>query len=726
MIRLWTCLIIWNAGLLVGVGSVSAAEQPPTIPSEQLFPNTTQGFAAIADIDRLREHWNKTQIGQLMADPVMKPFSEDLRRQIEGRWSGIRKRLGLELDDIKDVAGGEVAIGGILPAPDTAAFAIVVDVTGHDEQVKALLAKVSKTLLARGGKQSQKVVGGVTITLFQVPAPQNALVGPADRTACYFHTDTLLAASDNLEVLVGILARAKGNPAGSLAQTPAFQAVMQRCAKDNGLKMPQIRWFINPLGYIRMIRITTPEDRRRKGKPIIEILENQGFEALQGVGGFVDFAVEGFEIIHRTAVSAPTPYQRAMKMLRFPNGADYAPQPWVPRDVAGYSTFYCDILNVFDNFGPLFDEVVGGEEFLFSVPLELQKNLDGGVTPKALAKKFDEAGLTLSPQAKLTTRTSGSAWRITDVIRTTVDGEVEVQQLTYVIRKGKEKLLVYEEVTGIWDEVVKSLEVDPNGPQIKLRDDLIKHLGQRVTILTKYEQPITPTSERLLFAIETSNPEVLAATIRKAMKNDPGAVRRELDGLEIWEIIGEEETDIPDIEIDLPSLGGDDDEEEDEEDDGQARLLPHAAVTVVGQGSGHLMVASHIDFLVEVLKPREARQQLGNAVNFKLIDATLTQPAFNVPQKCAQIFSETAEQFRPTYELIKQGKMPQGQTMFARVLNTMFGTGEEGVIRDQKIDGSKLPAFQVVRRKLGPAGVTATSEATPEFTGWFFKGITLK
>jgi len=726
VIRLWTCLIIWSVGLLVNVGTVSAAQQPPPITSENLFPDTTQGFAAIANVDRLRENWNKTQIGQLMADPVMKPFAEDLRRQIEGRWSGIRKRLGLELDDIKDVAGGEVGIGGILPAPDTAAFAIVVDTTGHDAQANALLAKVTKNLLERGGKQTQQVLDGVTITVFTLPPRTDALPGAPAPTACYFYSGNLLVASDNLPVLVGILTRAQGKQGGSLATVPAFQEVMQRCAKDNDLKMPQIRWFLNPLGYIRMVRVVTPDDRQRKGKPIIEVLENQGFSAVRGVGGFVDFAAEGFEIIHRTAVSAPGPYLKWMRMLRFPNGADYAPQPWVPRDVAGYSTFYCDILNAFDNFGWGFDELFGGEEFLFSVPSALQKDLDGGAIPKALAEKFDDTGLTLSPQAKLATRTAGKVWRIADQIKVTINGKVEVREVTYVIRKGTEKLLAYEEVTGIWEEVLRSMIEDPNGPQIDLREDLIKHLGQRVTILTKYEQPITPTSERLLFAIETNNPKALAATIRKAMEDDPSAKLRKHNGLEIWEIIEEEESGIPDIDIQLPSLGGED-EGDDEKEDGQARLLPHQAVTVVVQGnSGHLLVASHVDFLLEVLKPREKRQQLGNSVDYQLVNAAMAKPEFKVTQKCAQIFSVTAEQFRPTYELIKQGKMPEGQTMLARVLNTLFGTGEEGEIRKQKIDGSKLPEFQVVRRKLGPAGATVTSESTPAFTGWFIKGITLK
>ena len=51
-----------------------------------------------------------------------------------------------------------------------------------------------------------------------------------------------------------------------------------------------------------------------------------------------------------------------MNMLKLPNAADFTPQPWVPRDVATYTTLYVDILNAFDNFGPLFDELFGEGE----------------------------------------------------------------------------------------------------------------------------------------------------------------------------------------------------------------------------------------------------------------------------------------------------------------------------------------------------------------------------
>ena len=121
---------------------------------------------------------------------------------------------------------------------------------------------------------------------------------------------------------------------------------------------------------------------------------------------------------------------------------DFTPQPWVPRDVATYTTLYFDIGNAFKNFGSLFDELFGQGE------------------------------------------------------------------------------------TGVWEEVKQSLKEDPNGPQIDLGARLDRSSRPAVSVLTDYQLPITTTSERLLFAIETKDPKAVAAAIEKLMKNDPTVKRR--------------------------------------------------------------------------------------------------------------------------------------------------------------------------------------------------------
>ncbi len=477
--------LLWCLGSVLLIWGGRAACAAASRPSETLLPDTTEGFIAISNVDTLSEHWNKTQLGHLMALPVMQPCTKDIRRQLDERWSNIHERLGLGLDDLKGIPGGDVGIGLIAPAPGKAALAIVADVTGKLPQANEMLQKVTATQLQRGAKRSDVRVEGCpdVVIRFDLPVPeeekearQSTLRGsekseaakaeaeskaaaggrPADASAnqaFYCLTGNLLAVADNFDVLKGILGRASGHQNGSLADRKAFQTVMQRCKTDGGEGLPQIRWFIHPLGYAEAARAATPADRRRKGKSILEVLRNQGIGAVKGVGGFLDFAAEGYEMVHRTAVYAPLPYEKSMKILVLPNGGDLAPQRWVPRDIATYTTLYFDIANAFDNFGALFDELFGQGD------------------------------------------------------------------------------------RGAWEDVKQSLKEDPNGPQIDLRADLIKHLGRRVSVLTDYQLPITTTSERLLVAIEAINSKAVAAAIEKLMKNDPTVRRREVNGQVIFEFV---------------------------------------------------------------------------------------------------------------------------------------------------------------------------------------------
>jgi len=628
-------MAFWSIAVLVGMGgAVSLAAHP----SETLLPKTTAGFLAVADYNKFTEKWNETQLGKLMADPVMQPFEKDFRRQLQERWKGVRERLGLTLEDLHGVPGGEVAVGVIRPGANQSAIALLVDVTGHLDEAKAMLQKVSTNLTSSGAKQSQYTVGETTVILFDLPRrPQDPADGPP-RKAYYFLSGNLLGAADTADVVKGILSRMVASRQDSLADVPAYQTVIKRVQADAGRAPTQVRWFIHPLSYAEVMRAATPENRRRKGKSILEILQNQGFAAVQGVGGMVDFSADGYELIHRTAVHAPPPYEKSMKMLSFPNAYDYKPQRWVPRDIATYTSFYADILNGFDNFGPLFDELAG-------------------------------------------------------------EGE-----------------------KGTWGEVLKSLKEDPNGPQIDLRNDLFVHLGKRVSVLTDYQLPITPTSERLLFAVETSDPKTVALAIEKSMKNDPTAHRREHKGHVIWEIVEEEEPRVPKIDVGIPSLtpslatpskGKKDDEEEEKE---EVRLLPHAAVTVA---HGHVFIASHLDFLLKILTLPEERETLANSLDYRIVAATLDQ--LGIKEQFLRTFSRTDEEYRPTYELIRQGRMPESESILGRLLNALSGEARKGGVRKQQIDGSKLPDYQVVRRYLGPAGIVGSSESN----GWFFKGITL-
>ena len=620
----WGCLAIAIISLLSKAPCYGAV--PAT---ETLLPNTTKGFLSIASIDALRENWGKTQLGQMMQDPAMKDFIEDFRRQIQQKWTQTHQKLGITWDDLDGVPAGEVSVALILPSPTEVAFAILVDVTGHQQQAEALLEKINHNMTAKKATRTTNTAHGATITVFEIPKHEETPV----RHVAYVVKDDLLIASDNPKVIEGILARLAPEKTDALASLPAFEAIAKRCTTAAGDLKPNLRWFIEPFGYVDATRLASEQPRRR-GTDMLKILKGEGFPAVQGIGGFVNFSAEPYEMIHRTFIFAPgnaegERFTKSARMLDFPNGDTFTPPDWVPKELAGFASIYVNIKSVFENSKTLVNEIVGDEVF---------------------------------------------------------------------------------------EDVLESIRTDENGPRIDIRSDVIAFLGKRVMVMSDLQLPITPKSERVLIAVETADEKHTAEVIKKWMESDPDVRRLEINGHVVWEIV-DQKAELPMVTIEnsplaVAAAGGGDEEEPEEKP-----LLPNSAVTVA---YGQLLIATHIDILTKILTLDGKGEKLSASADYQRVQAEVARLA--QPQQFGQTFTRTDEAYRGVYELLRTGKMPEAESMVGKLLNALMGEGKEGVLRTQRIDGSKLPEFEQVRRYLGPASSTLTTESD----GWFVTGFLLK
>ncbi|MCG8585463.1 MAG: hypothetical protein MI757_12195, partial [Pirellulales bacterium] len=75
-------LVALTALLLVPVSQLQGA-----VPAnETLLPDSTKGAVLVRNVDELADAFNKTQMGQLLNDPLMQPFMEDFERQMKEKW----------------------------------------------------------------------------------------------------------------------------------------------------------------------------------------------------------------------------------------------------------------------------------------------------------------------------------------------------------------------------------------------------------------------------------------------------------------------------------------------------------------------------------------------------------------------------------------------------------------------------------------------------------------
>ncbi len=235
------------------------------------------------------------------------------------------------------------------------------------------------------------------------------------------------------------------------------------------------------------------------------------------------------------------------------------------------------------------------------------------------------------------------------------------------------------------------------------------------TLITDVQEPITPTSEQFLIAIELTDAEAMKASLKKALEDDPDAEKVEESGHIIWEIVSEEE-EMPDIMIE--GTGDYDEFGDDFAEGGEDPLLSNAAISVV---KGHLIIASHVEFVVDLINRAANANVLADDNDYKLVREALNDLGGD-GAITGLLFSRTDDELYASYELIRKGQMPESEGLLGRSLNRMFGPNEKDVVREQQIDGKKMPEFAKIRRYLGPIGAYVQTEDN----GWYSAGAAIR
>lgn len=337
-----------------------------------VLPQTIKSYVSIPDYDQASANFDETQIGKMMADPVMKPFTDDLKEQIKQKLIAGGVKLGITLDDLKDVYAGEICFSNDQPnGAKSDGVVVTVDVTGKKAQVNALLAKISKNQKANGAKESKITIAGVAATKFDLP-PNPEKPGPNE--AYYAISQDLLIATDSQLTLTYILEAIAAAKADNLASLEAFQAVLARAAKGRGPETYDFEWFVEPFGYAEVIR-SQQGGRKKRGTDMLQLLRNQGFDAVKGLGGYVNFIVNNntdqLEMVHSSFVYAPQDpqaenderFRLGARVLSFPNDANFQPYNFVPEDIATFLNFRWNVQDAFKFSETIVNEYADDEIF---------------------------------------------------------------------------------------------------------------------------------------------------------------------------------------------------------------------------------------------------------------------------------------------------------------------------------------------------------------------------
>ena len=146
-------------------------------------------------------------------------------------------------------------------------------------------------------------------------------------------------------------------------------------------------------------------------------------------------------------------------------------------------------------------------------------------------------------------------------------------------------------------------------------------------------------------------------------------------------------------------------EDDEDDEDVQPHLLPHRAVTVA---NGQLMIASHFDLLKKVIAPEKKPELLVDDAAYKLVDEEIEKLD---PKRCFRFFSRTDEEYRPTYELVRMNKMPESESLFAKLLNALSGEEKKGARGSSGLTAASCPITRWCAAISAPPG--CKSPASP-------------
>lgn len=634
--------------------------------AEHLLPNTTKLFLSLPDPDTARAKFNASQLGELVNHKDMAKFRADVQKQLEG--SGrMAERLGIAPADLDGVYAGEVALAAIQPGGkhDTYATALIVKIRPGDpgKLAQAMLGKVVQRRLKEYGKDRCRTSfidfdPDREKEVYRLTTPK---VGDKPPISTYYffqgsyfvavdHADEARALYKRIAIVQDHGAKAAVD---SLATTAPYRVSMAHVSHAWGHGQPQFRWFVDPLNFMRLRRaeqIDVGARKKERGRVMIDVYADEGFDAIQGIGGWVNFSADGHEVLHRSFIYAPAvdrlahnPIVKARlateaKMSKIPKGVQYAGD---------------------DN----------NKYFLGARILNFMN--DGKLSPLGWLPDDLATHLTFHWQMQ-------KAFKYSETLFNAYSDDVAHQE--------------------VWWGTIDSIRDDEDGPKVDVRKDIVMQLGTRATYITDYARPIDVDSERTAVALEIAGDQAkVSAALDAMMKNDPDAVAHKVGNRTVWEIV--------------PPPPG-----KNNKGAGAADVQPVAYLVA----NGHLFRASHADILERMAAM--PNKPLAEAADLRAVNAQLDK--LSDGQESFRYFARLDRSLEQNWELIRQGKFPQSDSMLANAAARLqgFDPGDPKTKeRKQEVDGKNLPKYAFAKKFLGPSGLFIKTERD----GWMVTGVVL-
>jgi hypothetical protein len=371
-------------GFLGLAGFLTVAPQAPAAaPPENALPDSTFVFVKVKNVASLREAFRQSQFGQLVNDPALKPFRDDIIEKLD-RAEGskdFKEKLGVSIGELLNMPQGTamLAVVGKENGDVPVTFVLSIDAGQKASSMSDVMTRLTKIREDAGDKIEPVRFKNLTIQVITPKTKDNKDDGPPQPMVWTREGSVFYFGSD-VDTVKDLIANAGGRE-GSLASSETYLKAVKKVGSD-----APIIWYADVAKFLQILPKIAAKSRNPEAFQQVEpLLGLLGLNGLKAVAGSYSLNTGNYDSVAKVFVSAPKPLTGLLKAFTLPQ-ANLRPEPWVPSTVASYSTVSWDLDNAYTAINDLANSIQPGvlnvlEQNLVGPnggePLNLKKDIFG-------------------------------------------------------------------------------------------------------------------------------------------------------------------------------------------------------------------------------------------------------------------------------------------------------------------------------------------------------------
>ena len=285
---------------------------------------------------------------------------------------------------------------------------------------------------------------------------------------------------------------------------------------------------------------------------------------------------------------------------------------------------------------------------------------------------------------------------------------------------------------GVWNAVIRAFLEDKYRKPVDIQKELVDHLGNRLVFMTRFEKPIVPESSRFVAALtlKPGSDAIVAQAFEKLFSGGQDAKKIERNGVTYWQSLPANEAKAAPASSSRATrvrrttsgtASASNAAQTPNSQDGKIARELFFDKGALAVANGYIFIGNNIEDLYSILES-ENRTTPVDAGDYATLAQTLAKMDAGQGEHFLQILARSGELVMPTYELARQGKVPEARTILGVIMRAIM-TPKDGQLAGEKIefDRSTLPPFEQIKSYFGTAGTVGIVEED----GWLIEGAQL-